>query len=195
MHAAPNGRAGLDIVKLVTPAAIMVDVDGPGMPGVVLCGELMRTLPSAPIVIFSSNSDVETKIQFLETGASDYVTKPFHPFEVIARVRAAMRRPYRVGKRDVVAFDNVTVNFSTREVMRDGQQISLSARNFKLLEVLLRNAGSVISRAKLQKRICNNKHPRSVDNQIVHLRKKLEQNPSSPVHFRSVHSVGYKFVH
>jgi len=194
VHVARDSIAGLEVLPKVAPAAIVLDLDMPRMAGDDVCRELTRITPSTPIVILSTNSDTATKVQLLEIGASDYVTKPFSAPELVARVRAAMRRPFRVGERDIVVFDDVIVNFPKMEVTRNGRLVSLSLRNFRLLEFLLRNNGYVIPRQELQQHICKNRHFRSVDNQILHLRKKLERDPSTPVHFRTIHGVGYKFV-
>jgi DNA-binding response OmpR family regulator len=194
VHTAGNGIAGLEIFPRVAPSAIVLDLAIPGMSGQDVCRELTRIAPATPIVILSANSRTATKVQLLEIGASDYVTKPFSPRELVARLRAATRRRHQLNMGDILVFDDVTVNFSKMETMRNGQVVSLSARNFKLLAFLLRNSGYVISRQKLQDEICKNKHDRSVDNQIMLLRKRLERDPSTPVHFRTVHGVGYKFV-
>jgi DNA-binding response OmpR family regulator len=194
VHTAGNGIAGLEIFPKVAPSAIVLDLGIPGMSGQDVCRELTRIAPATPIVILSANSHTATKVQLLEMGASDYVTKPFRPRELVARLHAATRRRRQLSMEDIVVFDDVTVNFSKMETMHNGQVVSLSARNFKLLTFLLRNSGYVISRQKLQDEVCKNKHDRSVDNQIMLLRKKLERDPLTPVHFRTVHGVGYKFV-
>ncbi len=194
VHTAGDGIAGLEVVSKVAPSAIVLDLGIPQMLGQDVCRELTRIAPATPIVILSANSDTATKVQLLEMGASDYVTKPFSSRELVARLRAATRRRRQLSKGDIVVFDDVTVSFSKMETMRNGQVVSLSLRNFNLLAFLLRNSGYVISRQELQDEVCKNKHDRSVDNQIMLLRKKLERDPLTPVHFRTVHGVGYKFV-
>jgi DNA-binding response OmpR family regulator len=136
-------------------------------------------------------------VLLLELGADDYVTKPFSPRELLARVRAAIRRTTRNELGELFAFDGISINFAKMEVIREGQPIEMTAREFSALKFLVLNAERVISRDELLSEVWGYQHypsTRTVDNHILKIRQKLEKDPANPVHFRTVHGVGYKFV-
>ena len=147
--------------------------------------------------MLSATSDVSDKVLLLELGADDYVTKPFSPRELLARVRAALRHTSRISTVKLVSFDNISVDLRKMEVRRDGEVVVLTAQEFKTLQFLVQNADRVISRDELLNEVWgyqNYPSTRTVDNHILKLRQKLERDPASPVHFRTVHGMGYKFV-
>jgi DNA-binding response OmpR family regulator len=169
----------------------------PGLSGQDVCREIKQRSPGLPIVVLSAKSDVMDKVLLLEMGADDYVTKPFSPRELLARVRSAMRRSIRGTPTEVSGFDDVRVDFSKMELTREGQPVQLTAQEFKILKYLLQNPERVISREELLNTVWgyqNYPSTRTVDNHILKLRQKLEKDPRNPVHFRTVHSAGYKFV-
>jgi DNA-binding response OmpR family regulator len=162
-----------------------------------VCREIKQQAPSVPIIVLSAASDVTDKVLLLELGADDYVTKPFSPRELLARVRAALRRTVRTATGDVVTFDGISVDFSKMEVNREGELVVLTAQEFKTLKFLIQNAERVISRDELLNEVWgyqNYPSTRTVDNHILKLRQKLERDPTNPIHFRTVHGMGYKFV-
>jgi DNA-binding response OmpR family regulator len=147
--------------------------------------------------VLSAASDVSDKVLLLELGADDYVTKPFSPRELLARVRAALRRVVRVNRTDAYSFDGVSVDFTKMEVIRNGEPVVLTAQEFKALKFFVQNAERVITRDELLNEVWgyhNYPSTRTVDNHILKLRQKLENDPANPIHFRTVHGVGYKFV-
>jgi DNA-binding response OmpR family regulator len=158
-------------------------------------------------VVLSANADVDDKVVLLELGADDYVTKPFSPKELLARVRRAMRRNTKkqqaaanlesASPHDVLAFGDVEIDFTSMEGKRAGKPVSMTAQEFKLLRFLSRSTDRVISREELLNEVWgyqNYPSTRTVDNHILRLRQKLEPDPAHPRFFVTVHSAGYKFV-
>jgi DNA-binding response OmpR family regulator len=194
---AASGTAGLELFRATQPAALVLDLRLPGVSGQDVCREVKQIAPGVPVVVLSAKSDVMDKVLLLEMGADDYVTKPFSPRELLARVRSAMRRSTRVVSSDIAAFDDVRVDFAKMELTRNGRSIQLTAQEFKILRFMLQNPERVISREELLNMVWgyqNYPSTRTVDNHILKLRQKLEKDPGNPVHFRTVHSAGYKFV-
>ena len=192
-----DGRSGLESFQSAAPSAIVLDLRLPKLSGRDLCKEIKALSPTLPIVVLSAASDVSDKVLLLELGADDYVTKPFSPRELLARVRAALRHTARTATADVVSFDGISVDFKKMEIKRDGQPVVLTAQEFKTFQFLVQNSDRVISRDELLNEVWgyqNYPSTRTVDNHILKLRQKLEKDPSSPVHFRTVHGMGYKFV-
>ncbi len=192
-----DGRAALDSFQTAPPAAVVLDLRLPKVSGRDVCKEIKSLAPTLPIVVLSAASDVSDKVLLLELGADDYVTKPFSPRELLARVRAALRHTARVPDLQIVSFDDISVDFKRMEVKRDGKAVVLTAQEFKTFQFLVQNADRVISRDELLNEVWgyqNYPSTRTVDNHILKLRQKLEKDPSSPVHFRTVHGMGYKFV-
>ncbi|HLV88019.1 MAG TPA: response regulator transcription factor [Candidatus Sulfotelmatobacter sp.] len=192
-----DGRGALDSFRASTPSAIVLDLRLPKVSGGDVCKEIKSVSPTVPIVVLSAASDVSDKVLLLELGADDYVTKPFSPRELLARVRAALRHNQRTPEAKVVSFDGISVDIRKMEVTRDGSPVVLTAQEFKTLKFFVQNADRVITRDELLNEVWgyqNYPSTRTVDNHILKLRQKLEKDPSSPVHFRTVHGMGYKFV-
>jgi DNA-binding response OmpR family regulator len=192
-----DGKSALEAYRVAAPAAVVLDLRLPAMSGRDVCRELKQQAPALPVIVLSAASDVADKVLLLELGADDYVTKPFSPRELLARVRAALRRTARTGSSDVIAFGGVSADFTKMEVTRNGEAVQLTAQEFKTLKFMAQNAERVISRDELLNEVWgyqNYPSTRTVDNHILKLRQKLENDPGNPVHFRTVHGMGYKFV-
>jgi DNA-binding response OmpR family regulator len=192
-----DGKSALESFQSSAPSAVVLDLRLPKISGRDVCKEIKSVAPALPIVVLSAASDVSDKVLLLELGADDYVTKPFSPRELLARVRAALRHTVRTPEAQIVSFDDISVDFKKMEVKRDGQPVILTAQEFKTFQFLVQNADRVISRDELLNEVWgyqNYPSTRTVDNHILKLRQKLEKDPSSPVHFRTVHGMGYKFV-
>ena len=195
----PDGVCGLEMLRQRVPAAVILDLLCPGSSGCDLCKKIANLIPGLPLVILSASSDVAGKVLLLEMGADDYVTVPFSPRELIARLSALIRRASRVSTddKDIYVFAGVMVDFSKMEITRDGEKITATAKEFKMLEFLTKNAERVISRDELLNDVWgyqNYPSTRTVDNHILRLRKKLESDPTHPSHLLTVYGVGYKFV-
>ncbi len=204
---ASDGVEGLASFRNEAPHVVVLDLKLPGLSGKELCRSFKAEMPSVPIVVLSANADVDDKVVLLELGADDYVTKPFSPKELLARVRRAMRRNIRKQQEsaaaegapphDVLAFGDVEIDFTSMEAKRAGEPASMTAQEFKLLKFLSHSAGRVISREELLNEVWgyqNYPSTRTVDNHVLRLRQKLEPDPAHPRYFVTVHSAGYKFV-
>jgi len=193
----PDAIRGLEILRQSVPAAVVLDLPSPGSSVRDFCKKIAKLIPGLPLVILSANSSVADKVLLLEMAADDYVTVPFSPRELVARLRALIRRASRVSLEDVYIFEDVTVDFLKAEITRGGEKVIVTAKEFKTLEFLTKNAERVISRDELLDKVWGYQdYPctRTVDNHMLRLRQKLESDPSHPSHFLTVHGLGYKFV-
>jgi DNA-binding response OmpR family regulator len=197
VQAVADGTLAVEMFRTSAPSAVVLDLRLPGIPGREVCSEFKKHSPAVPIIVLSAASDVSDKVLLLELGADDYVTKPFSPRELLARVRAALRRTTRPTNTQKFSFDDIHIDFLKMEVVRDSAPIMLTAQEFKTLKFMVQNAERVITRDELLNEVWgyhNYPSTRTVDNHILKLRQKLEKDPANPVHFRTVHGVGYKFV-
>jgi len=186
-----------DLLRAKPAAALILDLPAPTSAVYDLCREITRAKPNIPIVILSSNSDVAEKVLMLEMGADDYILTPFSPRELLARIRALIRRASHARPAECFVFGDVLVDFSRTEVSRNGAPVYLTAKEHKTLEFLIKNAERVVPRDELLNQVWGYENypcTRTVDNHILRLRQKLETEPSDPKHLLTVHSQGYKFV-
>jgi len=194
-----SGDAALRVATERIPDLIILDLNLPVLSGIDVC-RILRSrdeVRRVPIIMLTARTSEDERVAGFEHGADDYVTKPFSPRELLARVRAALRRTVRTGMSEVVSFDGISADFTKMEVIRDGQPVGLTAQEFKTLKFLVQNAERVITRDELLNEVWgyqNYPSTRTVDNHILKLRQKLEKDPANPVHFRTVHGMGYKFV-
>ena len=205
---ASDGVAGLEIFQKQPPSVVVLDLKLPRLSGKELCRTFKSHTPSVPIVVLSANDEVDDKVLLLELGADDYVTKPFSPKELLARVRRAMRRNEpriqptenagpAAANHELLAFGDLEIDFTAMEARRGGNAVSMTAQEFKLLRFFSRSPERVISREELLNEVWgyqNYPSTRTVDNHILRLRQKLEQDPSNPRFFLTIHGAGYKFV-
>src|SRR5437660_6407837 len=195
---ARTGLAGVESVRSALPAAVILDLRLPGMPGQDVCREIKNAAPLLPVIVLSASTDVVDKVLLLEIGADDYVTKPFSPRELLARVQASMRRATRLAAvPQTFAFDDITVDFTRMELTQANKPVTLTAQEFKVLKFFVQNQDRVVSREELLNEVWGyQSYPstRTVDNHILKLRQKLEKDPAQPLHFKTVHGAGYKFV-
>ena len=197
VQTAGDGASAIELFRSLSPSAVVLDLRLPGMSGRDVCSAIKQIVPTVPIIVLSAASDVSDKVLLLELGADDYVTKPFSPRELLARVRAALRRTVKPSPGEKFSFDDIRVDCSKMEVIRDGKPVALTAQEFKTLKFMVQNPERVITRDELLNEVWgyhNYPSTRTVDNHILKLRQKLERDPANPVHFRTVHGVGYKFV-
>jgi len=185
------------LFRAAPPALVLLDLKLPDMSGRDVCLEIRQQAATLPIIILTATSGEVDKVLLLELGADDYVTKPFSPRELLARVRAVMRRSSRPSVGEQYSFADVSVDFAKMEVVRTGKPVTLTPQEFKILKYFAQNPERVISRDELLNEVWGYQcYPstRTVDNHLLKLRQKLEQDPAHPNHFRTVHGAGYKFV-
>lgn len=170
----------------------------PVMSGLDVCRALRNKGIEIPIIMLTARSQEIDKVVGLEVGADDYVTKPFSIRELLARIRAHLRRAFKqIIEIDIFNFGNVELDFKKYRARKDGKELELSAREFEILRYLIRRCGEIVTRDQLLDEVWgyqNSPISRTVDNHIVKLRQKIEENPSDPQHIITVHRVGYRFV-
>ncbi len=195
---ASDGQEGLDLAQASRPDLILLDVMLPKMSGLDVCRSLRSLGADMPIIMLTARSQEVDTVVGLEVGADDYVTKPFSIKELLARVRAHLRRASRqVVEVDAYAFGDVELFFKKHQARKAGRGLDLSPREFDMLKYFIQHAGDAISRDELLNQVWGyTSFPltRTVDNHVARLRQKLEDIPSEPKHIITVHRVGYKFV-
>ena len=193
---AEDGAAGLAEMERNGADLVLLDLMMPGMPGTEVCRQLRQRSNVAVIMVTARDSEVD-KVGGLELGADDYVTKPFSHRELVARIRAVLRRGSDTDLApDVVEGTGVRVDVERHEVSVDGHPVRLALKEFELLELLLRNAGRVMTRGQLIDRIWGADYvgdTKTLDVHIKRLRSKIESDPSNPVRVVTVRGLGYKF--
>jgi DNA-binding response OmpR family regulator len=194
-----DGCTAMNIFRATVPRLVVLDIRLPGKSGEDVCREIRNESTSVPILVLSAISEEIDKVLLLELGADDYITKPFSPRELLARVQAAIRRAFRKPSpgRSVFRLDNVEVNLATMQVHRHDATIPLTTLECRLLRFFLHSANQVIPTAELLGAVRDNSVRRSshaVRIHVSHLRQKLENDPAYPVHLTTVYGVGYKFV-
>ena len=192
---AEDGENGLAAARSESPDLVVLDVMLPRLDGLTVC-RLLRRESAVPIILLTARGAEADKIIGLETGADDYIVKPFSLGEFLARVRAALRRGAAAPPADVLTFGDLRLDLAARRVARAGRAIALAPREFDLLALLMRHRGAVMSRDLLLARVWGDDFvgdARTVDVHIRWLRQKLEQDPSQPVLIQTVRGVGYRF--
>jgi DNA-binding response OmpR family regulator len=197
--AAANGREGIALARTEGPDAIILDLMLPDLNGYAVCEEVRRINALVPIVMLTARSQEADKVRGLDSGADDYVTKPFGVNELIARVRAIFRRAARglASVPETLAIGDVTVSLSTQTVRARGREHTLSFYEVELLRMLAERAGQPVSRDEILSKIWGlegSSTNRTVDNFIVKLRKKIEKSPEKPQHILTVYGFGYKLA-
>ena len=195
---APDGVAGLERALKEKPDLVILDVMMPRMSGLDVCKQLKAKRASVPIIMLTARGQEVDKVVGLELGADDYVTKPFSIRELLARVKAVLRRAHIVPKeQDRYAFGDVEVNLRSCQVSRSGKSLDFSSKEFDLLKYFLCHPGETLSRDRLLEEVWGYERfptTRTVDTHIVRLRQKVEPKPEEPRFILTVHGTGYKFV-
>jgi DNA-binding response OmpR family regulator len=192
---AARGEEALALVRTEAFDAVLLDINMPGMGGIEVCRLMRKAAPRLPILMLTVQGGEERKVEALDAGADDYITKPFGLKELLARVHAALRR---AGRGDEVRkFGQVEVDLKARKVTRAGKLLDLTAREFDLLRHFLLHPEMALSREQLMQAVWGIDYfgtARTVDNFIVRLRDKLEDDPAKPRYIETVRGVGYRFT-
>jgi len=192
---ARDGEDALRQSRARTFDLIVLDLMLPRKDGYQVCRELRRDGIRTPIIMLTARTQDTEKVLGLELGADDYVTKPFNPMELRARIKAVLRRTSG-GVPDVYRFGDVEVDFRRGEVRRDGRVVAVSALEFKMLAAFIERRGAVLSRDQLLETVWGQDvhvTDRAVDNHVVGLRRKIEPDPAEPRFVISLRGMGYRF--
>ena len=193
-----DGEKGYYAAKEGNYDLVLLDVMLPGKNGMDICRDLRKEKISTPIIMLTSKQEEIDKVLGLELGADDYITKPFSIRELLARIKAVLRRETKI-EEDIeeYTFGNVYINFKAMEANKDNKPIELSNLEYKVLKYLCQRENTVVDRNTLLDEVWgyeNYPSTRTIDNFILSLRKKFEDDPSKPKYLLTVHSVGYKLV-
>jgi DNA-binding response OmpR family regulator len=194
---AGDGMTALEMARRDAPDILVLDVMLPRLDGFSVC-RMLRKESTIPILMLTARQDEVDRIAGLELGADDYLTKPFSVGELLARIRAILRRSDRqpTTERDAVVIGGIKLDTGSRRVWRDADEVQLSQKEFDLLTCLMRNRGLALSRDVLLERVWGSDYVgdgRTVDVHIRWLREKIEADPSTPAYVQTVRGIGYRF--
>jgi len=194
---ASDGVEGLQKALDESPDLVVLDVMMPRMSGLEVCKQLRAKRASLPIIMLTARGQEVDKVVGLELGADDYVTKPFSIRELLARVKAILRRVSAPKEQEQHSFGDVEVDLRHCRVLRSGRVLDVSSKEFDLLKYFISHSGETLSRDRLLEDVWgydNFPTTRTVDTHLVRLRQKLEPDPEQPQYFLTVHGTGYRFV-
>ncbi len=192
-----NGEKGLQLALKKKSDLILLDIMLPGVNGYEICRKLKKEKPALPIIMITARGSEIDKVSGLDTGADDYVTKPFSIPELLARIRVVFRRV--TPENDILeqyCFGKIKFDFKKLKAFRENQEIKLSTKEFAIMEYFIRHEGEAVHRHDLLNEVWGYESiptTRTIDTFILDLRKKLEENPSKPKYIESVRDIGYRF--
>ena len=193
-----NGVKGLQIALTKKTDLLLLDIMLPGMNGYEICRKIKKEMPEMPVIMITARGSEMDKVSGLDIGADDYITKPFSIPELLARIRAVLRRTEKAPEiPDQFSFGRIKLDFKKFQAFKDDQEIKLSRKEFAIMEYFIRHEGEAVHRHDLLNEVWGYEAmptTRTVDNFILDLRKKLEEDPSKPRHIIGVRDVGYKFI-
>ncbi|MDY5539898.1 MAG: response regulator transcription factor [Lachnospiraceae bacterium] len=201
---ADSGEAALKLLQSEHVDLVLLDRMLPGIDGIEVLKEIRtdKNLKNLPVILLTAKTEEFDKVVGLEIGADDYIGKPFGIHELIARIKAVLRRAgegeeEEEAQEEILELDNLVINYTTRVVTMDGREVELSLKEFELLYLLAGNRNRVFSRDTLLEKIWGYDYmgeTRTIDVHIRNLRKKIERDPDNPEHIKTVRGIGYKFV-
>lgn len=194
-----NGKEALEQVRTQLPDLVLLDIMMPDINGFEVLKKI-REVSSVPVIMLTAKGEEDDRIQGLELGADDYITKPFSPRELVSRIKAVLRRTkaFKEDQIDIIKVDDrLTIDFSRREVWVEGKKVDLRPTEYRLLYHLVKNAGWVNTHEQLLSKVWGFEYqdePHYVRLYVNYLRKKLEEDPSNPKYILTERGVGYRFV-
>jgi DNA-binding response OmpR family regulator len=191
-----DGKSGYEQALVLRPDLVLVDLRLPGMSGIEVCKQMRAAALTTPIVVLSAIGDEIDKVLLLELGADDYIVKPFGTRELLARIRAVLRRTGPERAR-TISFSEAEVDLEQRIVRRRGEEVKFTPAEYNLLTFFLQNPNRPLTRDMILNSVWGYEsypNTRTVDTHVVRLRQKLEPEPNAPRHFLTVHGVGYRFI-
>ena len=193
---AGNGERALALASSEAPDLIVLDLMMPGLSGWDVCRTLRERGLDIPIIMLTARGEETDQVRGLELGADDYVTKPFSLRELLARIRAVLRRPGPRRKIESFAFGDARLHPRSRQAFKAGREVVLTRKEFELLHYLVEHPGEILTRDRLLNEVWGYERfptTRTVDNHVLRLRQKFETDPERPVHILTVHGQGYRF--
>lgn len=195
---ASNGIDAVKVAKEELPSLILLDLMLPGKDGYDVCKDIRKEAPMAniPIIMITAKGEELDKILGLELGADDYITKPFSVRELLARVKAVLRRTAAVVNEQIYKFGEISIDFQKHEILKNDEKLDLTLKEFELLEMLVKNKGRVMTRDYLLDKIWGYEYigeTRTVDVHIRHLRQKIEEDDKKPRYIETIRGIGYRF--
>jgi DNA-binding response OmpR family regulator len=192
-----TGTQAMDRLRTSLPDLVLLDVMLPDLDGFEVL-KMIRAISPVPVIMVTAKGEEEERIHGLELGADDYVTKPFSPRELLARIKAILRRIKGTqGQIDVCCFGDVEIDFKKYEVKKKGQPVYLTSLEFSLIGFLIKHKDQVVDRSIILDEVWGKDVyvlPKTVDTHVGHLRKKIEDDPANPKHIIGVRGTGYRFI-
>ncbi len=195
---ANDGNDALKLAKNEVPQLVLLDLMLPGMDGYDVCREIRRdqSISTMPVIMITAKGEELDKILGLELGADDYITKPFSVRELVARVKAVLRRTKVQYIDKTFTFDNVNIDFQRHNIVKNDKKVELTLKEFELLQILITNKGRVMTRDFLLDKVWGYEYvgeTRTVDVHIRHLRQKIENDDKNPKYIETIRGIGYRF--
>jgi DNA-binding response OmpR family regulator len=198
VHAAENWEDAQKILSARLPDLILLDVMLPDGDGMEICRDLRKDYPEISVIMLTAKDKVSDKVFGLESGADDYVVKPFETLELVARIKACLRRVSTPPAKEKIIIGNLDVDFKKHVIKVSGTQVYLTPKEYDLLSFFIGHLGEVVSRDTIRKNVWKGSHiyswSRVIDVHIQHLRHKIEKDPSNPEYIITVPGAGYRFA-
>lgn len=195
---ANNGNDAVKLAKSEIPQLVLLDLMLPGLDGYDVCREIRKdpSISTVPVIMITAKGEEIDKILGLELGADDYITKPFSIREMMARVKAMLRRAKTQYHDDTYAIADINIDFQKHEVIKHNKKVELTLKEFELLQILIKNKGRVMTRDFLLDKVWGYEYmgeTRTVDVHIRHLRQKIEDDDKNPKYIETIRGIGYRF--